>query len=187
MPDEPTQSLAELILKVDFSYPFSVDFTATDSESVQEIVRRLTDAAFAFNLLAVTEFGGRSGRERENGLVSSKIGNAFQTWGGQDLHPDPFEKAAVLIEGIVHGHPFEDGNKRTGFLLTFFYLQQIGYPPVGEFPEGEVVDFCLDLSKGLYTSLDAVMAEILIFWGYIPISEEDDIIEDTSVTEDISE
>jgi|SRR5579883_1751836 len=121
MSTEPRRSLAELLQKVHFEYQETIDFSADDSESTHEIVRRLTDAAFAFNLLAVTEFGGRSGKEREPGLVSLKIGSAFQTWDGQDLHPDPFEKAAVLIDGIVHGHPFEDGNKRTGFLLTYYY------------------------------------------------------------------
>ncbi|MBI4491217.1 MAG: Fic family protein [Chloroflexi bacterium] len=30
--------------------------------------------------------------------------------------PDPFEKAAMLLRGITQGHPFYNGNKRTGFL-----------------------------------------------------------------------
>lgn len=168
MPESDRESLADLILKVRFSYRYEQDFNETDSESLYEIVRRLTDAAFAFNLLAVTEFGGRSGREREPGLVSSKIGSAFQTWDGEDLYPDPFDKAAALMEGIVHGHPFEDGNKRTGFLISFFYLDKTGYSPVGEFPEQDVVDFCLGLSQGLYAELVDIKNAILFFWGYVP-------------------
>lgn len=106
----------------DFFYTEDLDFAETDSESVDAIVRRLTDAAFIFNLLAITEFGGRSGRERELGLVSLKIAAAFHSWDGEDLYSDPFDKAAALLDGIVHGHPFEDGNKRTGFLITYFYF-----------------------------------------------------------------
>ena len=37
------------ILKVSFSYRYEQDFNETDSESLYEIVRRLTGAAFAFN------------------------------------------------------------------------------------------------------------------------------------------
>ncbi|MGH2459635.1 MAG: type II toxin-antitoxin system death-on-curing family toxin, partial [Chloroflexota bacterium] len=151
----------------------SIDFATVDPHGIQEMVRRLTGAAFAFNLLAITEFGGRSGKERGRGLVQSKIGNAFQTWAGEDLHPGPFEKAAALLEGIIHGHPFEDGNKRTGFLLTYFYLYQMKYPPVGDFPESEVVAFCLDLSQGKYTDIDSIVAKILLFWGYISVDDDD--------------
>ena len=89
MPDAGRESLEGLIERVCFRYSFEVDFTSTDPESLPEIVRRLRDAALVFNLLAITEFGGRSGKEREEGLPEEIIGSAFQTFDGEDLYPDP--------------------------------------------------------------------------------------------------
>jgi death-on-curing protein len=129
-------------------------------------VRRLHDAALVFNLLAISEFGGRSGKEREEGLTELLIGSAFQTFDGEDLYPDPFDKAAIIMRGIVQGHPFNDGNKRTGFLTTYFYLDRIGYPPVGRFSEDEVVDFCIALSKGAVREIEIIAAHIAYLWGY---------------------
>ena len=36
--------------------------------------------------------------------------------------PDIAELAAVYAMGIVHNHPFVDGNKRTGFAALFMFL-----------------------------------------------------------------
>ncbi len=38
-----------------------------------------------------------------------------------------FTKASALMEGIIRGHAFYDGNKRTGLMATFAYLQREGY------------------------------------------------------------
>lgn len=40
---------------------------------------------------------------------------------------DIFTQAAVLIRGIICGHPFIDGNKRTGFETTDYFLRHNGY------------------------------------------------------------
>lgn len=40
---------------------------------------------------------------------------------------DLFMKCAVLIRGIIQGHPFIDGNKRTGFEVTDYFLKKNGY------------------------------------------------------------
>jgi death-on-curing protein len=77
--------------------------------------------------LALTEYGGRVGAERQPGLVEQVVAAAFQTFAGQDPHPTPFEKAAMLVRGITQGHPFQDANKRTGFLVASYYLAQMGY------------------------------------------------------------
>lgn len=36
------------------------------------------------------------------------------------------EKAAAMLHGIITGHPFIDGNKRTGFALARLLLQDGG-------------------------------------------------------------
>ncbi|CAN5831438.1 hypothetical protein BH23CHL2_BH23CHL2_10860 [soil metagenome] len=81
-------------------------------------MRLLTAAATYFNILVVADFGGRRGPARDARLVEQVVGAAFQTFEGVDPHPGPFDKAAMLLRGITQGHPFNDGNKRTGFLLA---------------------------------------------------------------------
>ncbi|MDI3488030.1 MAG: hypothetical protein PWR26_747 [Methanosarcinales archaeon] len=53
-------------------------------------------------------------------------------------------KAAILIRGIVCGHPFVDGNKRTGLAITEALLDCYGYELVA--PSDEVKEFVLSVA-----------------------------------------
>lgn len=64
---------------------------------------------------SINDFGGSNGT-RDIGLLESAIARPFQTFGGEDLYPTIFEKAAALGESLIINHPFVDGNKRTGML-----------------------------------------------------------------------
>ena len=46
---------------------------------------------------------------------------------GQELYPDLFEKAAVLMRELIKGHPFEAANKRTGYMAALIFLDENGY------------------------------------------------------------
>ena len=63
---------------------------------------------------------------RDEGLLESALNRAYPTWGDEDLRPDPLEKAAALLEGIVGNHPFFDGNKRTGYAVARIQLLRQG-------------------------------------------------------------
>ena len=39
---------------------------------------------------------------------------------------DVYEKAAVLLEGLVKTHGFASGNKRTGFVVTTYFIKKNG-------------------------------------------------------------
>src|SRR5262245_29981484 len=123
--------LAGLLDRLVFVLREPLDPWRTDPESIRALVRVLTAAAVYFNALVVADFGGRPGPARGEGLVEQVLAAAFQGFGGVDPHPSPFEKAAMLLRGITQGHPFNDGNKRTGFLLAAYYLELVGI----EFPE----------------------------------------------------
>src|SRR5687768_9765786 len=125
MPDDPGPSLHDLLTRLRIVLSQPVDFAATDAETTIVKVRLLTAAAVYFNVLSLSDFGGRAGAVRGEGLVEQAVGAAFQSFGGVDPHPDPFEKAAMLLRGITQGHPFNDGNKRTGFLLAAYYLRRM--------------------------------------------------------------
>ncbi len=63
--------------------------------------------------MLITNSGGMDGL-RDEGLLDSAINTPLQTFGGQDLYPSILEKAARLGYGLIHSHPFVDGNKRIG-------------------------------------------------------------------------
>lgn len=41
----------------------------------------------------------------------------------EEQYPGAFLKAAVIMEAIIRGHPFNDGNKRTGYLAGITLLE----------------------------------------------------------------
>ncbi len=75
----------------------------------------------ALHQKSIIDFGGSPGI-RDIGLLESAIARPFQTFGGEDLYPTIFEKAAALAESLIVNHPFVDGNKRTGMLAMSGFL-----------------------------------------------------------------
>ena len=55
--------------------------------------------------------------------MESAIARPYQTFGGEDLYPSVYEKAAAIAESIIINHPFVDGNKRTGYLAMLAILE----------------------------------------------------------------
>jgi death on curing protein len=83
------------------------------------------EAILQLHELSIKTYGGSHGL-RDEGLLESAIGRAYQTFGGEDLYPTAIEKAAAIFESLVINHPFVDGNKRTGFLGMYAVLQMGG-------------------------------------------------------------
>lgn len=59
----------------------------------------------------------------DRGLLESAVNAPFQTFGGVDLYPTVFDKAARLCYGLTKDHPFNDGNKRTAVHSMLVYLE----------------------------------------------------------------
>lgn len=59
-----------------------------------------------------SQLEGKSAGVRDLGLIESAVNAPFQTFGGQDLYPTIFDKAAQLAYGLTKNHGFVDGNKR---------------------------------------------------------------------------
>ena len=74
------------------------------------------EQALGIHEMVVKQFGGSMG-VRDAGGLESALARPFQTFGGEDLYPDLFSKAAAIGESIIINHPFIDGNKRTGYVL----------------------------------------------------------------------
>lgn len=74
------------------------------------------DTAIAFHHILIDKFGGGKGL-RDKGALEAALNRPFATFDGIDLYPEPFDKAAALVESIIINHPFIDGNKRTAYVL----------------------------------------------------------------------
>ena len=75
---------------------------------------------------SITDYGGMKGI-RDLGLLESAIARPFQTFSGDELYPEAYQKAAALAESLIINHPFMDGNKRTGALTMIAFLNHAGY------------------------------------------------------------
>lgn len=139
-------------------------FNQWDTDSTLVNVSLLVAAAIYFNTISVVDFGGRGGPARARGLVEQVIAAAFQTYAGVDPHPGSFDKAAMLLRGITQGHPFNDGNKRTGFLVAAYYLDLVGYPLPEHLPVEDVVDLCLRVSAGAVREVALIARELERLW-----------------------
>ena len=76
--------------------------------------------------MLIAQSGGMDGL-RDEGLLESAINTPLQTFAGQELYPTVLEKAARLGYGLIHNHPFLDGNKRIGThaMLVFLDINNI--------------------------------------------------------------
>lgn len=71
--------------------------------------------------MLMEQSGGMKGL-RDEGLLDSAIHLPLQTFEGQELYPTILEKAARLGYGLIHNHPFVDGNKRIGTHAMLVFL-----------------------------------------------------------------
>lgn len=96
-----------------------------------------------------SETGGSHGI-RDNSALESAVSAPFASFGGEDLHPDPVEKAAVLMRSLSLNHPFLDGNKRTSLAMTAALLFEYGIGFKEQVPDDSIVDFCIEVAMGRY-------------------------------------
>ncbi len=137
----------------------------SDPDVIALVVELLVAAAYWFNATAVEDFGGRLGPARDRGLVEQVVAAAFQTYGSVDPHPSPFAKAAMLFRGITQGHPFTDGNKRTGFLIAAYLLDLLGWAIPPDFDSRAVEDLAVAISSGTLREIDDIAVRLARLWG----------------------
>lgn len=84
------------------------------------------DEVIAIHDNMVSLYGGSHGI-RDMGLVESALSRPQATFGGNDLYPTIFLKAAALFHSLIFNHAFVDGNKRTTITSTARFLYLNGY------------------------------------------------------------
>ena len=93
----------------------------------------------------IAKTGGMDGIRDEN-LLDSALKSPFQTFDGNELYPDIFDKASQLCYSLVENHPFADGNKRIGVHLTLLFLK-LNNENI-EYSQAELIDFGLNIASG---------------------------------------
>lgn len=95
--------------------------------------------------LLITRFGGASGI-RDVGLLESALARPFQTFDGEELYPEPIEKAAAVIQSLLINHPFVDGNKRIGYVIMRLFILESGNDIIAT--QDEKYDFVIKIATG---------------------------------------
>ena len=103
------------------------------------------EEVFELHEKSILDYGGSRGL-RDIGLLQSALARPFQTFGGEDLYPTIFEKAAALGESLIVNHPFIDGNKRTGMLCMTALLIINNYTFIAS--SNEFYNFVINISTG---------------------------------------
>ena len=85
-------------------------------------------------------------QEEHHDLLLSAISRPFQTFLGNELYPDPYEKAAALGESLIMNHPFADGNKRTAMLAMLAFLQENNIEIVAS--SDDLCNFVINMATG---------------------------------------
>ena len=93
----------------------------------------------------IEKTGGMDGIRDQN-LLDSSLKSHFQTFNGNELYPDIFDKASQLCYSLVENHPFADGNKRIGVHLTLLFLRLNNVNI--EYSQAELIDFGLSIASG---------------------------------------
>lgn len=104
---------------------------------------------FAIHEMMLAQHGGMAG-VRDEGLLESALAkprNQF-AYGSPNLA----KLAASYAAGIIHNHPFLDGNKRTGFLVAATFLEVNGL--VFTATEESVVESTIALAAGALRDAD---------------------------------
>ncbi|MBA2753883.1 MAG: Fic family protein [Chloroflexia bacterium] len=159
------RSLLDLLTPFRLTPDERARFQSADPDSIPEKVNLLTAAALYFNSTILTEFGGHGGSVRAPGMVEQVIAVTFQTFGDVDPYPEVFAKAAMLLRGIAGGHPFHDGNKRTGFVLLMWYLDAMGTSLPPAFDVAGAVTLCVRVAAGDIRDIAAITTELVRTYG----------------------
>ncbi len=102
--------------------------------------------------LALEKDGGAHG-VRDYHAILSLENLPQQKVFGKELYPTLFDKAALYARNIIMNHPFLDGNKRTGMLCAFTFLERNGYAV--EVARGAIEKFALKVIRD-HLTLDQI-------------------------------
>lgn len=103
------------------------------------------EEVLAIHQILIRQHGGLAG-VREGSLLESALERPFGGFGDTEFYPLVEQKAAAILESIVKNHPFNDGNKRMGYVLMRLTL--LAYQKDIEASQDEKFDFVIQVASG---------------------------------------
>lgn len=108
------------------------------------------DEVILFNAVNIKKYNrGEPIGIRDEGLLGSALERPKVTFGGEELYPTIFLKAAALFESLAQNHPFQNANKRTAFTALVVFLRINGY--FLKLDHDTAVQYTLDVTNKVYT------------------------------------
>ena len=98
-------------------------------------------------------YGGEDG-VRDVGMLESAVSQPRAGFDGKYLHDSIYDMAAAYLYHIVNNHPFVDGNKRTGVVAAFIFLDINGIKINA--PVGSVYEITIGVASGKISKAEVV-------------------------------
>jgi len=95
--------------------------------------------------MMIAKFGGSEGL-RDEGLLDSALARRLNLYNYEDYVELP-RLAASYASGIIQNHPFLDGNKRTGLIAAYMFLDLNGMPLQADEVSATTMTFSLASSE----------------------------------------
>jgi len=108
-------------------------------------VKYITSEQAIFYQQKIIKATGGSLGLRDLNLLESAINRPKATFGGKDLYPKVWDKAAALFHSMILNHPFLDGNKRTSLAVLYEFLKQNGFQLSAA--EGQLIELPLRVER----------------------------------------
>lgn len=116
-------------------------------ERTSEHIANLKHQTIIYHDKIIVETGGRDGL-RDEGLLDSAVAAPFASFDGAMLHENVISKAGALMRSLVQNHSFVDGNKRTGFGMTEWFLFEYGLGIKKTVSDDEIFNFVIRVGEG---------------------------------------
>lgn len=100
----------------------------------------------------------------DQGKLEAALARPQATVFGDDAFPTLAEKAAALLQAVVIGHPFFDGNKRAALGSTLFLLEINGIDVLGA-DHDALYDFVIAVTTGELRELADIASGIERLFG----------------------
>jgi len=120
---------------------------SSPSEDYADVIGRLLVRVYEIHQRVLAKGGGGLEGIRDAAMLHAAVARPFATFGGAELYPDDFEKAAALFHSLIKSHPFMDGTKRTAFASAVYFLHERGHLLRRPLPQDEVIRFCVQVAE----------------------------------------
>ncbi|BCJ60031.1 type II toxin-antitoxin system death-on-curing family toxin [Micromonospora endophytica] len=96
---------------------------------------------------------------RDVGLIESAVARPRTSVFGEDAYPDLWTKAAALLHSLLNNHPFVDGNKRIGWIVSVAFLLQnraVAVAQLDEVDQDVAYDLVIAVAESRLTEVDQI-------------------------------